>query len=155
MDIFVCIAGIAELIQRDTFTPQVQLGFLKAVLPEDLWKQIAAAVHPRLNEPCTLFLRSQLWLLLQMTLLVGRDDAPELPEMEVKRQFAICALMASDILKQVELAPFPKSKEKDGLPLFIAIMISSTEMSFGHEVLARLSQLWLKIPGRAGHPQTG
>jgi hypothetical protein len=118
-DLFVCIAGMAELIKRDALSPKVQLAFLKAVLPDDLWKKIEAAVRPRMSEPWTIFHRSQLWLLMQMALLVGREDGPTLSEDELKRQFTQCCLMANDVLKQIEIAPFPEPTGKDDLPIFI------------------------------------
>lgn len=146
-DVFCLVASVTELLRRDDgFNNQKQIGFLRETLDKDLWAKLEKALKNQPDNNWTLFTRKQLWLVLQFTLLIGRDDAPELSDAEAKKVFSYCCLMANDILKQIELVPFPHELAKDGLPLFIAIMVASAEMTLGHEVLARFQLLWLEIP---------
>lgn len=91
-----------------------------------------------------------LWLILQLAVMVCRDEEAETPDEELAHAFGECCLMANDVLQRVEptssFGVFDGEDANDWAASFAIHFLHGGDRS---EILARAQSFWFDLPA---HP---
>ncbi|MBC7855050.1 MAG: hypothetical protein IAF94_16585, partial [Pirellulaceae bacterium] len=144
-DVLRCLAGLSTLVSRETSGfPQEQLRILHHFAPIDIAAKLEKALVTRkLSGP--LFFRRQLWFVWQMALIACKDDSTIQHDTQTQRQVGLCCLMASDVMKDVEIAQPVDAAETETLRFIVTTLISHSEAVSDSEGIARCQLFWLEL----------
>jgi hypothetical protein len=141
------IANMTATVSRDEWrVPAGQLEMARNVLAEEVWAKVKVKIASSGKLRGALFHRRQLWFLLQMALMVCSEDSPKLEPMEMQRRAAVAALMASDVLAQVDGAHTPEAWVDQGIDQWAATtLLPLRDQRPGGHILGRSICMWLDM----------
>jgi hypothetical protein len=124
-----------------------QMQMAEVILPDDLQRRAQELINEDGDFFC-LFHRGQLLLMLQIALLVCKEDMPEANEGDLRTVMGECTLMASDILGRIENDHKPEIGETpEEVNRWVALVFASlSTVKDRSEIIARAKSFWLDLP---------
>lgn len=126
-----------------------QLTLADRLLADDLRSGLETHRRREPDIPGCVFHRRQLWFVLQMAVLVCREDVPQCPEDALRHALGECCLMASDLLQQIEPDHAPGSGAEAVNQWVASSLIPILDGKDRAEVLARAQAFWFDLAATA------
>lgn len=127
-------------------TPGYQLQMAEHVLPADVWPLVSRKIPRSEAHSGRLFHRRQVWFLLQMAIVSCSESCPEIDPLELQKQVGLAALMASDVLGQVENTHMPELEDAPNVDQWVTTsMMPIMDHNPGNEVICRAICFWLDM----------
>lgn len=138
------------IAQERCMTVAYQLAMAENLLPPDVWAKVSAKIPRSENHAGRLFHRRQLWFLLQMAVIACSEDSPVLEPIDMRRRAGLAALMASDVLAQVERAHTPRARDGHDPDQWGATTLPPLiDQRPGDEIICRSICMWLDMQNDA------
>lgn len=135
---------LLEVVSRaDGITPRQQLRLVRELIPPDIAHKMR---EKQTEDGWAVFHRRQLWLLLQLAVVVCKEDTPP-PSDTTDFAHAIgrLCLMASEFLHEIEQVHIPEpGPPEDALKWLVMILVTHVEIANDQDVLARAYSLWFE-----------
>lgn len=122
-----------------------QMQMAQHVLPEDVWQLVRGKIPYNEKHAGRLFHRRQVWFLLQMAIMSCSETCSEMDPMELQKKVGLAALMASDVLQQVEHTHMPDLEDAPNADQWAATsMMSLMDTYVGNEMICRAICFWME-----------
>ena len=142
-DVIRWTSALLELChQKDGLTAAFQASLVRDLIEPDLASHLIEMVGH--GERCVVFHRRQLWLLLQLSILVCDESRDPIDDTAQRQLFGRACLMAGDFLHQIELVHIAPATDAvdDTLKYLITVLVSHSDSTTTNDVLARAHAFW-------------
>jgi hypothetical protein len=124
-----------------------QLRMADQLLAPDLRKGLDAHLGGAPDVRHCVFLRRQIWFVLQMAVVACQEETPECSEDALRHAVGECLLMASDLLQRIEPNQPPGSGPEEANKWTASVVIPIADGKDYAEILARAQSFWFDLPG--------
>jgi len=144
-DVICVIAGMSAAVWSDYgMSLRYQLQMARHFLPDDVFRKAFKKMSQDAAHPGRLFHRRQLWFLLQMAIISCGESGRETEPIELQKKVGLAALMASDVLNQIERTHMPSLADAPSRDQWVATaMIPLVDHYIDHEMICRAMCFWV------------
>src|SRR5262245_11126713 len=147
-DVIRWITAVAAWVARDGgLEPGNQLALADRMLSESNRKGVRETVRRLGWTRWCVFHRRQLWFLLQMALISGKEDSAVADENILREGVGECLLMATDIIQQIEPSNPIGDGPEEANKWMATNAIPALDGKDRLEIMARAQCFWFDLPG--------
>jgi len=131
---------------NDSMAIQNQLAMANVLLSKELCEGLDKHRRSQPGIPGAVFHRRQIWLVLQMALLVCKEETAECPDKDLGQALGSCCLMANEILNAIEPKEAPGQGVDEINTWMATTLIPLVDIKDRAEIMARAQSFWFDLP---------